>query len=91
MIHQPLSRDRVHPPNQFVPEIVSPLPYSSGLVRHILLFVYLFQRIYLFHWLPRPMPHHCFQRLIFFCMSNNHSAVKHSVVNLLYIMDFMDP
>ena len=32
----------VHPPNQLVPEIVSPLPCSSGLVCHTLLFVYLF-------------------------------------------------
>ena len=24
----------VNPPNQFVPEIVSPLPYSSALARH---------------------------------------------------------
>ena len=27
----------VHPPNQFVPEIVSPLPCSPALVRHTLL------------------------------------------------------
>ena len=32
-------------PNQFVPEIVSPLPCSSGLVRHILLFVYSFKEL----------------------------------------------
>ena len=29
----------VHPPNQFIPEIVSPLPCSPGLVRHTLLIV----------------------------------------------------
>ena len=45
MIHKPLSPDGVHPPNQFVPEIVSPLPCSSGLVRHKLLFVYLFKEL----------------------------------------------
>ena len=28
----------VHPPTQFVPEIVSPLPCSSRLIRHKLLF-----------------------------------------------------
>ena len=39
MIHQPLSPDGVHPQNQFVPEIVSILPFSSGRVRHTLLFV----------------------------------------------------
>ena len=31
----------VHPPNQFVPEIVSPLPCSSALVRHTLLIFFL--------------------------------------------------
>ena len=30
----------VHPPNQFVPEIVSPLPCSPALVRHTLLIFY---------------------------------------------------
>ena len=30
----------VHPPNQFVPEIFSPLPCSPALVRHTLLIVY---------------------------------------------------
>ena len=43
MIHQPLSPDRVHVPNGFVPEIVSPWSCSSGLVRHILPFVYFFK------------------------------------------------
>ena len=32
-------------PNQFVPEVVSFLPCSSGLVRHILLFVYFFKEL----------------------------------------------
>ena len=45
MIHQPLSPDGVHPPNQFVPEIVSPMPCSSGLVRYILVFVYFFKEL----------------------------------------------
>ena len=31
MIHQPLSPDRVRPLNQFVTDIVSPLPCLSGL------------------------------------------------------------
>ena len=33
----------VHPPNQFVPEIISPLPCSPTLVRHALLVVYFFK------------------------------------------------
>ena len=37
MIHQPLSPDSLSQ-NQFVTDIVSPLPCPSGLVRHILLF-----------------------------------------------------
>ena len=35
----------VHPPNQFVPEIVSPLPCSHALVRHTLLIVYFFKEV----------------------------------------------
>ena len=36
---------RVHPPNQFVPEIVSPLPCSPTLVHHTLLIVYFFKEL----------------------------------------------
>ena len=35
----------VHIPNQFVPEIVSPLPFSPALVRHTLLIVYFFKQL----------------------------------------------
>ena len=35
----------VHPPNQFVPEIVSPLPCSSAHVCHTLLIVYFFKEL----------------------------------------------
>ena len=35
----------VHPPNQFVHEIVSPLPYSPALVCHKLLIVYFFKEL----------------------------------------------
>ena len=35
----------VHPPNRFVPEIVSPLPGSPALVRHTLLIVYFFKEL----------------------------------------------
>ena len=35
----------VHPPNQFVPENVSPLPCSPALVRHTLLIVYFFKEL----------------------------------------------
>ena len=35
----------VHSPNQFVPEIVSPLPCSPGLVCHTLLIVYFFKEL----------------------------------------------
>ena len=35
----------VHPPSQFVPEIVSPLPCSPALVRHLLLIVYIFKEL----------------------------------------------
>ena len=45
MIHQLLSPDGISSPNQFVPEIVSSLPCSSELVRHILLFVYLKKKL----------------------------------------------
>ena len=53
VIHGDQFTDGVHPPNQFVPEIVSHFPCSPALVRHILLIVYFFyQRTYFFHWLP---------------------------------------
>ena len=44
----------VHPPNQFVPENVSPLPCLHAIVCHTLLIVYFFnfQRTYFFHRLP---------------------------------------
>ena len=35
----------VHPPNKFVPEIVSPLPCSPALVRHTLPIVYFFKEL----------------------------------------------
>ena len=35
----------VYPPNQFVPEIVSPLPSLPALVRHTLLIVYFFKEL----------------------------------------------
>ena len=41
VIHDGQFTGGVHPPNQFVPEIVSPLPCSPALVRHTLLFTYI--------------------------------------------------
>ena len=35
----------VHPPNQFIPEIVSPLPCSPALVCHTLLIVCIFKEL----------------------------------------------
>ena len=35
----------VHPPNEFVPEIVSPLPCSPALVHHTVLIVYFFKEL----------------------------------------------
>ena len=35
----------VHPPNQLVPEMVSPLPCSPALIRHTLLIVYFFKEL----------------------------------------------
>ena len=40
----------VHPPNQFVAEIVSPLPCSPALVRHTLLIVYFFKELMSSHF-----------------------------------------
>ena len=45
MIHQAFVTRQSSSPNQFVPEVVSPLLSSSGLVHHILLFVYLFKEL----------------------------------------------
>ena len=44
MIHQAFVTRLSSSTSQFVPEIESPLPCSSGLVRHIQLFVYFFQK-----------------------------------------------
>ena len=45
VIHGGQFTGRVHPPNQFVPEIVSPLPCSPALVRHTCLIVYFFKEL----------------------------------------------
>ena len=45
MIYQPFVTRRSSFPNQFVHVIVSPMPCSSQLVRHALLFAYFFQII----------------------------------------------
>ena len=45
LIHGVQFTCRVHPQNQFVPEIVSPLPCSPALVRHTLLIVYFFKEL----------------------------------------------
>ena len=42
VVHGGQFTGRVHPPNKFVPEIVSPLPCSPALVRHTLLFFFFF-------------------------------------------------
>ena len=43
MIHQLLSLDKVHPQISSPLRAVSPLPCSSGIVCHTLLFVYFFK------------------------------------------------
>ena len=45
VIHDGQFTGGVHPQNQFVPEIVSPLPCSPALVRHTLLIVYFFKEL----------------------------------------------
>ena len=45
MIQQPSVTWLSSSQNQFVPEIVSPLPFSSGLVRHTLLYIYFFKEL----------------------------------------------
>ena len=45
VIHGGQSTGGVHPPNQFVPEIVSPSLCSPALVRHTLLIVYFFKEL----------------------------------------------
>ena len=47
VIHDGHFTGGVHPPNQFVPEIVSPLPFSPALVRHTLLIVLFFKELFL--------------------------------------------
>ena len=45
VVHVGQFTGRVHPPNQFVPEIVSPLPCLPALVCHTLLIVYFFKEL----------------------------------------------
>ena len=45
VVHSGQFTGRVHPPNQFVPEIFSPLPCLPTFVRHTLLFVYFFKEV----------------------------------------------
>ena len=45
VIHSGQFTGGVHPPNQFVPEIVSPLPCSPALVCHTLLTIYSFKEL----------------------------------------------
>ena len=45
VIHGCQFTGRVHHPNQFIPEIVSPLPCSPRLVCHTLLYVYFFKEL----------------------------------------------
>ena len=52
VIHSGQFPGGVHPPNQFIPEIVSPLPYLAAFVRHTLLIVYFFKEVIFFHRLP---------------------------------------
>ena len=52
VIHGGQFTGRAHPPNQFVPEIVSPLPCLPALVCHTNMYItdcLFFQRTYFFH------------------------------------------
>ena len=68
IIHGGQFTDGIHPPNQFDPEIVSPLPCSSYIT------VLCFQRSHFFHWLPRQMSYQRFQRFNF--MLNSFEPLK---------------
>ena len=61
VIHGGQFTGRVHPPNQFVLEIVSPLPCSPALVHHNITDCLFFQRTYFFYRFPRQMPRQRFQ------------------------------
>ena len=45
LIHGGQITGGINPPNHFVPKIVSPLPCSPALVRHILLVVHFFKEL----------------------------------------------
>ena len=57
----------VHPPNQFVPEIVTPLPCLPALVHHTLLFVYLFKELISFIGSLDKCHTSIFKALILYC------------------------
>ena len=101
MIHQTFVTWRSSSLIPFVPEIFSPLPYTSGLVRHTLLFIYLFiylERNNFFHWLPWQMPHQRFQRFDFFFFFlvikviqrlNGHRYICHNDI-LKFLISFIN-
>ena len=67
VIHGDQFTGGVHPLNQFVPETVSPLPCSHGLVRHTLLIVYFFIELISFIG----------------CLDNSHSSVFNALINCI--------
>ena len=75
----------VHPPNQFVPEIVSPLPCSPALVRHTLLFVDFFKELISFIGSLDICHTSVFNALIMFCTLQtelNEFGPRNSNINM---------
>ena len=69
VIHGGQFTGEVHSLNQFVPEIVSPLPCSPALVRHTLLIVYFFKELISFIGSLDKCHTSVFNALIYFNMS----------------------
>ena len=69
----------VHPPNQFVPEIVSPLPCSPALDRHTLLIVYFFKEHNIISFIGSLDKCHTsiFNALIFFYCRSYYRFLSH--------------
>ena len=85
MIHQPLSTDGVHPQISSSLRLLVFLARSSGLVRHVLLFVYFFKELISLIGSRDKCHTSVFNALICGCCTNycNHLLFKHENVKYL--------
>ena len=85
--HGGLFTDGVHPPNQFVPEIVSPMPCSPAIVRHTLLIVYFFKELISFIGSLGKCHTSVFNALVNCVFSDNSLGLRETTLSILNIIE----